>query len=104
MEDLGLGNAQNHFRLSQWQQIHSPAPLAPFRSHLKEPFGADFNGRSSKPMSASPKEPPLPSHPPPPPSPAPAPSLGQNMDAVFVFDLCQAEKEIHFLQLLISEV
>lgn len=60
-----MGNAQNHFRLSRWQQIHSPAPLAPFRSHLKEPFGADFNGRSSKPMSASPKEPPLPSHPPP---------------------------------------
>lgn len=34
----------------------------------------------------------------------PALSLGQNMDAVFIFDLCQAKKEIHFLQLLVSEV
>lgn len=39
-----------------------------------------------------------------PPAHTPALSLGQNMDAVFIFDLCQAKKEIHFLQLLISEV
>lgn len=105
MEDLGTGKALQAFLVAA---IHSPAPLGPFRSPLKKSFSVDFNGRSSKPKLASSKEPALPSYPPPVPrqllAPAPVPSLGQNMDAVFIFDLYQAEKEIHFLQLLISEV
>lgn len=119
---LALGSVQEHLRLPLQQRAHSAAPLAPFRSHLKKPFSGDFNAPSSKPTPASSEDPHchpilplfqgsseglgalaaepaqhLPAH-------APALSLGQNMDAVFIFDLCQAEKEILFLQLLISEV